>query len=80
VIAEAGATLVAVDGATAKSALNSSKASVKIASNGDVLTMLLLTELSGKPPIHAAEIEFFSARVDPENSVRLGRSASSSVA
>jgi hypothetical protein len=51
-----------------------------MASNGGVLMLLLLTELSGKQPESAAEIGFFSAPVDREISVRLGRSASNSMA
>jgi hypothetical protein len=51
-----------------------------MASNGDVLLLLLLTALSGKQPKCAAEIEFFSAPVDREISVRLRRSASISMA
>ena len=52
---------------------------LKMASNCDVLMLLLLTALSAKQPESAAEIGFFSGAVDREISVRLGRSASSSM-
>jgi hypothetical protein len=51
---------------------------LEIASNGDVLMMLLLTALAGKQPESAPEMGFFSAPVDREISVRWGRSASRS--
>jgi len=50
-----------------------------MASNGDVLRMLLLTALAEKQPESAPEIVFFSAPVDRENSVRWGRIASISM-
>jgi hypothetical protein len=52
---------------------------LEMASNGDVLTMLLLTALVGKQPESAPEIGFFSAPVDRETSVRWRRSASNSM-
>jgi hypothetical protein len=50
-----------------------------MASNGDVLMLLLLTALAGKQPESAPEIGFFSAPVDQETSVRWARSGSISM-
>jgi hypothetical protein len=50
-----------------------------MASNGDVLMLLLLTALAGKQPESAPEIGFFSAPVDRETSVRWARSGSISM-
>jgi hypothetical protein len=50
-----------------------------MASNGDVLMILVLTALLRKSPKIAAEIEFFSAPVDREISVRWERVASLSM-
>jgi hypothetical protein len=52
---------------------------LEMASNGDVLTMLLLTALVGKQPESAPEIGFFSAPVDRETSVRWRLSTSISM-
>jgi hypothetical protein len=45
---------------------------LKLAKHGDVLMAMLLTASFGKEPKAAPEIEFFSADVDRETSVRWG--------
>jgi hypothetical protein len=47
-------------------------AALKLAKHGDVLMAMLLTASSGKELKAAPEIEFFSADVDRETSVRWG--------